>query len=272
MHCMARLHEEPMYQLLVFLLLQTHLETVILDIFSWMDFNVFYCNLVNILIHFFFPITGLLNESYLVGDWEGRGTGIYHFSPWQYSSVTVSTQWPPQLEKLPFETLCYCFSQKDQGMQVELWQDTELTSWWNSLWKQVADRLIRTCLALVNISSACEFLNLVPQHPHLLPGVMKDDRSYTTSGTFVCCPFAQDSRGWETNEDTHSWSWNEYPYAAREGRASGNEMQMLLLVTEIWQTPTKVVFPDCDRKDHHQSEALAVTSTVSLPALFSGVR
>lgn len=49
-------------------------------------------------------------------------------------------------------------------------------------------------------------------------------------------------------------------------------MQMLLLVTEIWQTPTKVVFPDCDRKDHHQSEALAVTSIVSLPALFSGVR
>lgn len=73
MHCMAWLHEEPVYQLLVLLLFQIHLETVILDIFSWMDFNVFYCNLVNILIHFFFPITGLLDESYLAGDWEGRG-------------------------------------------------------------------------------------------------------------------------------------------------------------------------------------------------------
>lgn len=70
-----------------------------------MDFNVFYCNPVNILIHFFFPITGLLDESYLVGDWEGRGTGIHHLSSKQYSSVTVSTWWPTQLENLPLETL-----------------------------------------------------------------------------------------------------------------------------------------------------------------------
>lgn len=160
MHCMAWLHEEPVYQLLVLLLLQTHLETVILDIFSWMDFNVFYCNLVNILIHFFFPITGLLDESCLVGDWEGRGTGIHHPSRWQYSSVTVSPWWPTQLENSPLETLGYCFSHKDQDMQVELWQNRELTSWWDSLWKRGADRLIRTYLASVIFSPACEFLSL----------------------------------------------------------------------------------------------------------------
>lgn len=34
MKCMSRLHEKPGYQLVVVLLLQTHLETVILDIFS----------------------------------------------------------------------------------------------------------------------------------------------------------------------------------------------------------------------------------------------
>lgn len=40
----------------------------------------------------------------------------------------------------------------------------------------------------------------------------------------------------------HSWSWNKYPYAPREGRASGNEMQMNATVG-YWniQTRTQVV-------------------------------
>lgn len=38
-----------------------------------------------------------------------------------------------QLENSPFETLRYCFSHKDQEIRVELWQNTELTSWWDSL-------------------------------------------------------------------------------------------------------------------------------------------
>lgn len=57
----------------------------------------------------------------------------------------------------------------------------------------------------------------------------------------VCCPFVQGSGGWAATEDTHSRSWNKDPYATREGRESGNEMQMLLLVTEIWQISTQVI-------------------------------
>lgn len=117
MHCMAWLHEEPVYQLLVLLLSHTHLETVILEIFSWMDFNVFYCNLVNILIHFFFPITGLLDESYLLGNWEGGGVEYTTSLPGRILQ-SLSTQWPTQLENSSFETLGYCFSHKDQEMQV----------------------------------------------------------------------------------------------------------------------------------------------------------
>lgn len=198
-----------------------------------MDFNVFYCNLVNILIHFFFPITGLLDESYLVGGWEGRGTGIYHLSPWQYSSVTVSTQWPAQLEKSPFETLCYCFSQKDQGTQVELWQDTELTSWWDSLWKQVADRLIRICLVSLNFS----WIWCLNTPIFCLESWRMTEATPPVVHLFAVLLFRTVVAGKQMK--THSWSWNGYPYAAREGRASGNERQMLLLVTEIWQTPTQ---------------------------------
>lgn len=109
-------------------------------------------------------------------------------------------------------------------------------------------------------------LSLVFQHPHLLPGVVMEPKA-----SFVGCPFVQDSYGWGTNEDIHSWSWNKSPYATGEGRASGNEMHTLLLVTEIWQTPTQVVSWLWQERSL-QSEAQAITSTVSLLALFSGVR
>lgn len=64
-------------------------------------------------------------------------------------------------------------------MPVELWQSRELTSWWDSLWKRGADRLIRTYLASVIFSPACEFLSLslVLQQPHLLPGVVKEAKT-----------------------------------------------------------------------------------------------
>lgn len=104
MHCMAWLHEEPVYQLLVLLLLQTHLKTVILDIFSWMDFNVFYCNLVNILIHIFFshywfaawvlPGWGLGRE----GDWNTPALSLaVSFSHCMTNTAGELTTWDPGL-------------------------------------------------------------------------------------------------------------------------------------------------------------------------------
>lgn len=138
-----------MYQLLVLLLLQTHLETVILDIFSRMDFNVFYCNLVNILIHFFFfPLL----VCWMSLTWLGIGKG---------GGLEYSTSLP---SRILLQSLCPLGDQhswrtchlrpwdqgpnhKDQDMQVELWQNRKLTSWWDGLCKRGAERLIRTYLA-----------------------------------------------------------------------------------------------------------------------------
>lgn len=232
-----------------------------------MDFNVFYCNLVNILIHFFFPITGLLDESYLVGDWEGRGTGIHHLSPWQYSSVTVSTWWPTQLGNSPPDTLGYCFSHKDQDMQVELWQNRELTSWWDSLWKRGADRLIRTYLASVIFSPACEFLSLslVFQHPHLLPGVVMEPKAPVAH---LCAVLLFRTVMAGKQMKTYTAEAGTYVLMLL-GKEVHQEMKCkrycwLLKYTQVvswlWQERSL------------QSEALAVTSTVSLLVLFSGVR
>jgi len=55
-----------------------------------MDFHVFYCNLVNILIHFFFfPL--LVCRTSLIWLETGKGGGLKYTHPslWQYSSVTA---------------------------------------------------------------------------------------------------------------------------------------------------------------------------------------
>lgn len=230
MHCMAWLHEEPVYQLLVLLLLQTHLETVILDIFSWMDFNVFYCNLVNILIHFFFPITGLLDESYLLGDWEGRGTGIHHLSPWQYSSLTVSTWWPTQLENLR-----PCITASATKTKTCKWDCGRTENWLHS-------------------GTAFEKGELTDSSKPTLPQLSFP--LHVNSWVWDWCfntPIFCLELWWNLKHQCHFcllsfcsgqwWLGSKWRHAELKleqmslcywGRASGSETQMALLVTEIW--------------------------------------
>lgn len=273
MHCMAWLHEEPVYQLLVLLLLQIHLKTVILDIFSWMDFNVFYCNLVNILIHFFF-------SHYWFAGWVLPGWGRGREGEWntpplslavfqslcplsdQHSVVTAGevTTWDPGLLLQPRGPTHASGTVAEQRTDLPhggtAFAKGELTDSWEPTLPQLCFSLHVNswvqcfttpifCLELKEAKTPVAHLFAVLLFRTVVPG--------------------------EQMKTHHSWSWNKYPYATREGRASGNEMQMLLLVTEIRQTPTQVV-SWLWQEGWLQSEALAVTSTVWLPALFRGVR
>lgn len=146
-------------------------------------------------------------------------------------------------------TLHYCFSHKNQDMQVELWQNRELTSWWDSLWKRGADSLIRTYLVSVIFSLPCEFLTLVLQHPIFCLELwwnLKHQWQMKThtaeAGTNVLMLLGNEEHQ-EVKHNCHCWLLK---YGTQ-------------VLSWLWQ----------QRSLH--SEAVAVTSTVSLPALFSGV-
>lgn len=74
--------------------------------FSSMDLHVFYCNLVNILIHFFFsPL--LVCWMTLIWLGTGKGTEIHLFLGIFFSQCSLSAQWTTQLERSPFELIPY---------------------------------------------------------------------------------------------------------------------------------------------------------------------
>lgn len=97
---------------------------VILDIFSWTDFHVFCCNLVNILIHFLPPLLVCWMSLFWLGSGKGRGLKYTTTLPGNVLQ-SLSAQQTTQLQSSPSEVIpCVTTSARRTEMHTKLYTNT----------------------------------------------------------------------------------------------------------------------------------------------------